>query len=142
MDKPRVKPWRLISAKQTDKAVTRDGREVLRWRVISDPKVTLWATEVTVKDPEDKRKKLTYIVNHNGRRYANIQSADDIYKLLPPKPMPEHDNRPDVMPDVLRAIEAAKNHDVERIRLANKYSPYEHRRGCTSDRFMIIDNSE
>lgn len=117
MDKRRLKPWCLISAKQTDKAVTRDGREVLKWRVISDPKVTLWATEVTVKDPDDKRKRLTYIVNHNGRRYANIQSADDIYKLLPPKPMPEHGQHPDVMPDVLRAIEAAKNRDIASVKL-------------------------
>lgn len=76
--KKRLKPWRLISAKPSDKVVTRDGREVLKLQIVNDPKESLWATEVTIKDPNDKRKRLTYMVNHNGRRYLNIPTDDDI----------------------------------------------------------------
>lgn len=129
----------MISAKPTDKAVTRDGREVLRWRVISDPKETLWATEVTVKDPEDKRKKLTYIVNHNGRRYANIQSADDI--LVEVVVSVAEASETGCMPDPMRAIRAIQEGDIGSVRLANKESGTWSRRDG-GDRYYIGTNDE
>ena len=142
MEKCRKKAWRLLSAKPTDKAITRDGREVLKWRVVGDPKESLWVTEVTLRDSADGRKRLTYVVNHNGRRYANVQSDDDIFLMLPPKVSRYEGAPPDVMPDVMRAIEAAKNHDIASVRLANKHDPYECYGSGESSRYMIIDNSE
>ena len=139
--KKKLKAWRLISAKPTDKVVTRDGREVLSWEVIEDPMATLWATRVKVKDPADRRKNLTYMVNHNGRRYSNIQSADDILIELPSKESRERVHERDCMPEPLRAIEAAKRNDMAGIRSANKDSGY-FRTAGTSDRFYIGSNCD
>lgn len=77
MEKYRLKPWRLLSAKPTDKAITRDGREV-----------------------------------------------------------------PDVMPDVMKAIEAAKRGDTTLIRLANKHSPYERSEGGINGRYYLCSDSD
>lgn len=142
MEKCRKKAWRLLSAKPTDKAITRDGREVLKWCVVGDPKESLWVTKVTLRDSDDGRKRLTYVVNHNGRRYANVQSDDDIFLMLPPKVSRYEGAPPDVMPDVMRAIEAAKNHDIASVMLANKHNPYECYGSGENSRYMIIDNSE
>lgn len=118
----KLKPWRQISAKPTDKVVTRDGREVLKWELISDPKESLWATQVTVRNPADRRKKMTYVVNHNGRRYANIQSDDDILIEVPVvvrEPQGEG-----CMPDPIRAIKAVQDGDMAGVRSANKDSGF------------------
>ena len=139
--KTKLKAWRLISAKQTDKVVTRDGREVLKWEVIDDPGVTLWATQVTVKDPSDKRKKLTYVVNHNGRRYSNVQSADDILIEVPVKVRRDMTEERDCMPDVMKAIEAAKNGDMAGVRTGNKDSGF-FRKSSSGDSFYIGSNSD
>lgn len=114
----KLKPWRLISAKPTDKVVTRDGREVLKWELIGDPKESLWVTQVTVKDPADKRKKMAYLVNHNGRRYANVQSNDDILIEVPVKA--REPQSAGCMPDPIRAIKAIQEGDMAGVRLANK----------------------
>lgn len=139
--KTKLKAWRLISAKQTDKVVTRDGREVLKWEVIDDPGVTLWATQVTVKDPSDKRKKLTYVVNHNGRRYSNVQSADDILIEVPMKVRRDMTEERDCMPDVMKAIEAAKNGDMAGVRSGNKDSGF-FRKAGSGDSYYIGSNSD
>ena len=128
--------------KPTDKVVTRDGREVVKLEVVKDPKESLWATEVTVKDPSDKRKRLTYMVNHNGRRYLNIQSADDILieVAMSDKRVAEGEER-DCMPDVMKAIEAAKNGDMAGVRSGNKDSGY-FRKAGSGDSYYIGSNSD
>lgn len=137
----KLKPWRLLTAKPTDKVVTRDGREVLKWEVVCDPKESLWATEVTVKDPSDKRKRLTYMVNHNGRRYLNTPTDDDILieVAIPAKEAPMCER--DCMPDVLKAVKAAKRGDMAGVRSGNKDSGYVRAAG-TSDRFYIDSNCD
>ena len=137
--KAKLKPWRLISAKPTDKVVTRDGREVLSWEVIEDPKETLWATRVKVKDPADRRRNMTYMVNHNGRRYINVQSDDDI---LIEVPIRRHNTGVrDCMPDVMKAIEAAKNGDMAGVRSGNKDSGFFRKTG-TCDNVYIGSNCD
>ena len=116
----KLKPWRLISAKPSDKVVTRDGREVLKWELIGDPKESLWVTQVTVRDPSDGRKKMKYVVNHNGRRYANIQSADDI--LIEVVAKAREPQSTGCMPDPIRAIKAIQEGDMAGVRSANKES--------------------
>lgn len=139
--KKKLKPWRLISAKPSDKVVTRDGREVLKLQVVNDPKESLWATEVTIKDPNDKRKRLTYMVNHNGRRYLNIPTDDDI---LIEVAVPEKESsicERDCMPDVLKAVEAAKRGDMAGVRSGNKDSGFFRKTG-TCDNVYIGSNSD
>ncbi len=118
----KLKPWRLISAKSSDKVVTRDGREVLKWELIGGPKESLWVTQVTVRDPSDGRKKMKYLVNHNGRRYANIQSADDI--LIEVVTKAREPQSTGCMPDPIRAIKAIQEGDVAGVRSANKESGF------------------
>ena len=135
----KLKPWRLISAKPTDKVVTRDGREVLKWELIGDPKESLWVTQVTVRDPADKRKKLKYVVNHNGRRYANIQSADDI--LIEVIVKAREPQSAGCMPDPIRAIKAVQEGDMAGVRSANKESGF----GCkttTGDTYYVGSNCD
>ena len=136
--KTKLKAWRLISAKPSDKVVTRDGREVLSWEVIENPKETLWATRVKVKDPADKRRNMTYMVNHNGRRYINIPSDDDIFIEVSVK---EHRSKRDCMPDVMKAIEAAKNGDMAGVRSGNKDSGF-FRRTNVGDSYYIGSNCD
>jgi hypothetical protein len=107
--------------------------------VINDPKESLWATQVTTKDPENGRRRVTYIVNHNGRRYANIKTGDDILVELPVKVTKPQEH--DCMPDVMAAIAAAKERDVAAIRLANKSSSYYSQVGSV-DRIYIGVNSD
>jgi hypothetical protein len=135
----KYRPWRLISWRPSDKVVTRDGREVVKMEVINDPKESLWATQVTTKDPENKRRRVTYIVNHNGRRYANIKTGDDILVELPVKESKPREH--DCMPDVMAAIAAAKERDIAAIRLANKSSSYYSQVGSV-DRIYIGVNSD
>ena len=135
----KLKPWRLISAKPTDKVVTRDGREVLTWELIGDPKESLWVTQVTVRDPADKRKKMKYVVNHNGRRYANIQSADDI--LIEVIVKAREPQSTGCMPDPIRAIKAIQEGDMAGVRSANKESGF----GCktnTGDTYYVGSNCD
>lgn len=135
----KLKPWRLISAKPTDKVVTRDGREVLKWELIGDPKESLWVTQVTVKDPVNKRKKMVYLVNHNGRRYANIQSADDI--LIEVIMKTREPQSTGCMPDPIRAIKAIQEGDMAGVRSANKESGFFRKTG-TCDNVYIGSNSD
>ena len=135
----KYRPWRLISWRPSDKVVTRDGREVVKMEVINDPKESLWATQVTTKDPENKRRRVTYIVNHNGRRYANVKTGDDILVELPVKESKPQEH--DCMPDVMAAIAAAKERDIAAIRLANKSSSYYSQVGSV-DRIYIGVNSD
>lgn len=140
--KKKLKPWRLISAKPSDKVVTRDGREVVKLEVVKDPKESLWATEVTIKDPNDKRKRLTYMVNHNGRRYLNIRSDDDILieVVMTDKRVAEEGER-ECMPDVMKAVEAAKRGDMAGVRSGNKDSGF-FRKAGSGDSYYIGSNSD
>lgn len=137
--KKKYKPWRLISAKPSDKVVTRDGREVLKWEVVKDPKESLWATQITTKDPADKRKRVTYLVNHNGRRYTNIQSSDDIVIEVPVKERGEE--LTGCMPDPILAIKAIKEGNMAGVRSANKGSGYL-RRDNMGDSYYLGTNSD
>ena len=139
MERKKLKPWRLITAKKEQKVVTRDGREVLTWEVVGDPKESLWVTKVTVKDAADKRKRVTYMVNHNGRRYANIQSADDILVEVVVSVSDPSDTG--CMPDPMRAIRAIREGDIGSVRLANKVSGTWNRRDG-SDSYYIGSNDE
>lgn len=93
----------------------------------------------TTKAPENKRRRVTYIVNHNGRRYANIKTGDDILVELPVKESKPREH--DCMPDVMAAIAAAKERDIAAIRLANKSSSYYSQVGSV-DRIYIGVNSD
>lgn len=135
----KLKPWRLISAKPTDKVVTRDGREVLSWEVIENPKETLWATRVKVKDPADRRRNMTYVVNHNGRRYANIQSNDDI--LIEVVVKAREPQSTGCMPDSIRAIKAIQEGDMAGVRSANKESSF-WRKTNTGDTYYVGSNCD
>ena len=107
------KQFALSSAKKDGKYVTRDGRKVIRWRLIHDPKQSLWPVEVTVEVPHS-RGRVKYVVNQNGRRYANVRSVDDIYEA---SPWPY-----DCMPNPIDAIQYARTKQYSRIKAANKES--------------------
>lgn len=119
------KQFALSSAKKDGKYVTRDGRKVIAWRLIRDPKSSLWPVEVTVETRRTKAQ-VAYIVNHNGRRYANVRSEDDIFELghKRPEPWPY-----DCMPNPIEAIGYIKEHKYYAVRLANKLS--------TPDRYNV-----
>ena len=95
---------------------------MLKWELIGDPKESLWVTQVTVQDPADKRKKMKYVVNHNGRRYANIQSADDI--LIEVIVKAREPQSAGCMPDPIRAIKTIQEGDMAGVRSANKDSGF------------------
>lgn len=135
----KLKPWRLISAKPSDKVVTRDGREVLKWELIGDPKESLWVTQVTVRDPADRRKKMKYVVNHNGRRYANVQSNDDI--LIEVAAKVREPQSAGCMPAPIRGIKAIQEGDMAGVRLANKESGFWRKTGAC-DNVYIGSNSD
>ena len=99
----------LRLASEGDVLRTRDRREVMAWRTVGDPRESLWCVEVTVNDPQGE---LTYRVNQNGHRYANVKSSDDILVV--------DDARLGCMPEPLKAIECAKRGDMPGIRSANK----------------------
>lgn len=115
----------LQSARETTRYVTRDGRRVIRWRLIHDPEHSLWPVEVTVEVPHS-RGRVKYVVNQNGRRYANVRSVDDIYEVsrerLDPWPY-------DCMPNPIEAIGYIKEHKYYAVRQANKLS--------TPDRYNV-----
>jgi hypothetical protein len=92
---------------------TRDGRAVLAWRVVEDPATSLWPVEVDVMTQD---RVLTYLVNQNGRRYANVKSGDDVLVV------DEH-HKCDCMPDAMSAIEAVRRGDLAGARSANKDKP-------------------
>lgn len=112
------KQFALSSAKKDGKYVTRDGRKVIAWRLIRDPRSSLWPVEVTVETRRTKAR-VTYIVNQNGRRYANVRSEDDIFELgrkrLDPWPY-------DCMPNPIEAIGYIRAHKYYAVRQANKLS--------------------
>lgn len=123
----------LQSAKKTTRYVTRDGRRVIRWRLIHDPEHSLWPVEVTVEVPHS-RGRIKYIVNQNGRRYANVRSADDIYEVsrerLDPWPY-------DCMPNPIEAIGYVRTKQYGMIKIANKLSSGDVYSRC--DRAMITN---
>lgn len=120
MTQNKRRPFRLVSARSSDVIVTRDGREVLKWEVVENPEDVLWATKVTAKAREDKRKRVTYFVNHNGRRFANVQSEDDLFIVIPRSREDVTDAPRDCMPDTLRGVEAIRNGDWSAVRSSNK----------------------
>ena len=90
---------------------TRDGREVLAWRVVKDPATSTWPVEVDVVGPNGKDV-LTYLVNQNGRKHANVTCDDDIILV--------DDAKLDCMPDVIKAIRCTQRGDMPGVRSANK----------------------
>lgn len=135
MDKQRER-FSLQSAKKTTKYITRDGRKVISWRLIHDPHRSLWPVEVTVEVPNTQGA-VSYVVNHNGRRYANVRSADDIFELAGKKrrtePWPY-----DVMPNPIEAIQYARTKQYSRIKVANKETTTYWKYGYTA----VIPNLE
>ncbi len=64
----------MDSARDRAHLVTADGRKVDNVEVV--PNATVWRWRVTVGDK-------SYCVNSNGRRYANVQSKDDVLRDWP-----------------------------------------------------------
>lgn len=80
--------------------VTADGRRVDH--VESVPGAYVWRWRVTVGG-------VSYAVNGNGRRYANIKSADDVVREWPY----------DAMPQMLEAIKAIQSGDIVKAQRLN-----------------------
>lgn len=127
-----MRRFSLQLATPDERLRTRDGREVIAWRVIEDPASHPWAIEVDVRDYHEGGI-LTYIVNQNGQRYANIKSEDDIYV--------KEIKHNDTMPDVFKAIEAVKRGDMQDVRLANKAEKV-HPQAIEMDRIEMGYNSD
>lgn len=90
---------------------TRDGREVLAWRVVKDPATSTWPVEVDVV-AHNGQDTLTYLVNQNGRKHANVTCDDDILIV--------DDAKLDCMPEPLGAIRCAQRGDMAGVRSFNK----------------------
>ena len=98
----------MESARDRAHLVTADGRHVERVELI--PGATLWRWRVTVGG-------VSYAVNGNGRRYANIKSADDVVREW----------NYDAMPQMLEAIKAIQSGDMCKAQRIND------RRGFSTD---------
>lgn len=90
----------MDSARDRAHLVTADGRKGNSVEVV--PNATIWRWRVTVGDK-------SYCVNGNGRRYANVQSKDDVLRDWPY----------DVMAPVLEVINAVASHNYHRARSLN-----------------------
>ena len=97
----------MESARDRAHLVTADGRRVERVELI--PGATLWRWRVTVGG-------VSYAVNGNGRRYANIKSADDVLRDWPYDAMPQ-------MIDAIHAIESGDMGKAQRLNDRYRFSP-------------------
>ena len=87
--------------------VTADGRRVDH--VESVPGAYVWRWRVTVDG-------VSYCVNSNGRRYANVPSTDDVLRDWPYDAMPQ-------MIDAIHAIESGDMGKAQRLNDRYGFSP-------------------
>lgn len=90
----------MDSARDRAHLVTADGRRVDH--VESVPGAHVWRWRVTVDG-------VSYCVNSNGRRYANVKSNDDVVRVWPY----------DAMPQMVEAIKATQVGDIHKAKSLN-----------------------
>lgn len=110
---------------QTTPLRTRGGLDVLEWWLQEDVPDTFFPIRAKVMFANGEIKVLPY--TRGGRRYINITSRYDLVARKHKKHKRrtlQIGDRPDVMPDVLRAIECVRKKDFVGVKSANKRSDY------------------
>ena len=95
------------------KLMTRDGRRVIRWRVVDDGDTLLPIEAVVETDDGYETARYTY----TGARWLNVESDDD---LIVETAKDREVRTRDCMPDVMAAIECARRGYTHGIVAANK----------------------
>lgn len=110
---------------QTTPLRTRGGLDVIEWWLQEDVPDSFFPVRAKVMFANGEIKVLPY--TRGGCRYINITSRYDLeireHKKHKRRTLQIGD-RPDVMPDVLRAIECVRKKDLAGVKSANKRSDY------------------
>lgn len=128
---------------QTTPLRTRGGLDVLEWWLQEDTPDSFFPIRAKVMFANGEIKVLSY--TRGGRRYINTTSRYDLetrkHKKHKRRTLQIGD-RPDVMPDVLRAIECVRKKDFTGLKSANKSSKYTNDKEVLRYNYIIGRNDE
>lgn len=128
---------------QTTPLRTRGGLDVLEWWLQEDVPDTFFPIRAKVMSSNGEIKVLPY--TRGGRRYINITSRYDLVIRKHKKHkrrMLQIGDRPDVMPDVMRAIECVRKKDFIGVKSANKSSKYTNDKEVLRYNYIIGSSDE